>query len=258
MIQARSEGYGKLKKKLAPSLRFNQELYEAVVADHVSPDTVWLDAGCGRHILPQGYEGAEHQIVSRAKLAVGCDTDQLSIGKHISLNRVVVADLEHLPFRAGSFNLVTCNMVLEHLHRPLAVFAEFARVSRERGLLIVHTPNAYSHNVIGARLVSRSMKLRLAEALDGRAADEVFPAYYRANTARRLRTLMAQVGLKEEKLRMVASDGTLALAHPILAALELLYVRLTMLRAFKLLRTSILGSFVKPAGRRLDEYSTND
>jgi hypothetical protein len=141
--------------------------------------------------------------------------------------------------------LITTNMVVEHLKRPSVVFAEFARVARVGGRVIAHTPNAHSHFVLGARLLPRRLKLRLARRLDGREADEVFPAHYRANTRRRLRATMEAVGLREECCRMVANDAIFAMAGSVLAVLELLYIRLTMLRAFRFLRVTILGSFVK-------------
>jgi hypothetical protein len=46
---------------------------------------------------------------------------------------------------------------------------------------------------------------------------------------------------------MVSNDAVLARAHPLLAALELLYIRLTLRPMFRLLRVTILASFVKPA-----------
>src|SRR5262249_17746430 len=157
-------------------------MYERFVSQHISGQTAWLDAGCGKHILPMWRVEAERALVNTAKLAVGCDIDETSLRHHATLTRRFVANLEHLPLRSESVDLVTCNMVVEHLDRPREAFAEFARVLRVGGRLIVHTPNAYSHFVLGARLVPRGPKLRLVRALDGRPADDVFPTRYRANT----------------------------------------------------------------------------
>jgi ubiquinone/menaquinone biosynthesis C-methylase UbiE len=147
----------------------------------------------------------------------------------------------------GSVTLVTANMVVEHLKHPEAVFAEFARVLTPGGRVVVHTPNAYSYFVLASRWLPRAWRLRLVQRLDTRTPDAVFPAYYRANTIRKLRQLMTQAGLIEERCRMVASDAVLA-GLPLLAAIELLYIRLTLIPAFRWMRVTILATFTRPLG----------
>jgi SAM-dependent methyltransferase len=238
--------YFKLKAVLAPRLRFNQVIYEEALTGHVRPGTVWLDAGCGRRILPPWRGDAERALVSTCKLALGCDLDTPAMRVHRTLRRLVASDLAHLPFGSETIDLITCNMVVEHLDDPTAVFAELARVLRPGGRILVHTPNAYSYFVIASRLLpSGPLKRRLAGALDGREEAEVFPTRYRANTPARLRSLMRQAGLREESCHLVANDAVLARVSRVLAAIELLYIRLTLLHAFRLLRVTILASFVK-------------
>lgn len=241
------EDYINLKQRIVPQLRFNQAIYEEAVAEYVSAQTIWLDAGCGHHIFPLWRENAERELVTRARLAVGCDVDHKSIAKHRTLKRLVVANLDFLPIRSGSISLLTCNMVVEHLDRPQQVFEEFSRVLRPGGRLIVHTSNTLCHFVLGSRLLPRRARLRLARVLDTRTPDDVFPTRYRANTPARLRRVAAKAGLNQEKCRMLASDATLAVAHPLLAVAELLYIRLTLCSALRALRCSILGTFVKPS-----------
>jgi hypothetical protein len=49
---------------------------------------------------------------------------------------------------------------------------------------------------------------------------------------------------------MLASDAALAVTHPVLASLELRYIKLTMRSALKFLRCSILATFVKSREKR--------
>jgi SAM-dependent methyltransferase len=244
-VASTMRAYEALKARIAPGLRFNQQIYEEVLTAQVKASTVWLDAGCGRHLLPPWREDQERSLIQRAGIVVGCDVDEGGLRRHRSISRMVVADLERLPFKTGSVQLITSNMVVEHLERPNVVFSEFARILKTGGRVVIHTPNAHSHFVVGARLVPRWLKVRLVRRLDGREADEVFPAHYRANTRGRLRAAMTAAGLREESCRMVANDAVFALAGRIPAALELLYIRLTMTRAFRFLRVTILGTFVK-------------
>jgi 2-polyprenyl-3-methyl-5-hydroxy-6-metoxy-1,4-benzoquinol methylase len=239
--------YYRLKTAIVPHLRFNQSIYEGTLTTHVSPATVWLDAGCGHHILPSWRHEAEQRLAACAKLAVGCDVDAPSVREHKTLDQLLVANLETLPFKSESFDLITSNMVVEHLPAPASVFGEFSRLLRPGGRVIIHTPNVYSHFVLASRLLPDSLKRKVIKRLDGRDAHDVFPALYRANSPSRLRSLMTRAGLRQDWCRMVANDAVLARAHPLFAALELLYIRLTLRPMFRLLRVTILASFVKPA-----------
>lgn len=186
--------------------------------------------------------------MQKAKLVAGCDVDQRSLRQHATVQGLVASDLEALPFRDESVTLITCNMVVEHLDRPLRVFREFARILSPGGRVIVHTPNACSHFAIAARLIPDTIKRKLARALDGRDEADVFPIRYRANTRHKLRCLMASSGLAEETCSMLASEAALQRMHPLLVGLELLYIRLTLRPAFSWLRFSILASFRKSRG----------
>ncbi len=51
----------------------------------------------------------------------------------------IVADAHHLPFEDNSFECIVCKEVLEHTKRPAEVIAEFKRVLRPGGKLILST-----------------------------------------------------------------------------------------------------------------------
>jgi len=50
---------------------------------------------------------------------------------------------EHLPFRAGSFDLVLSNEVIEHVADDRAAVAEMARVLRPGGRAVIFCPNRW-------------------------------------------------------------------------------------------------------------------
>jgi len=52
----------------------------------------------------------------------------------------VVADAEHLPFLAGTFQRVECDAVLEHVCRPEQVMQEITRVAAPSGYVHLVTP----------------------------------------------------------------------------------------------------------------------
>ena len=52
----------------------------------------------------------------------------------------LLADLYHLPFGSGSFDLVIASEVLEHINSPVAGLSELQRVLLPKGKLVVSTP----------------------------------------------------------------------------------------------------------------------
>ncbi|MEW6209036.1 MAG: class I SAM-dependent methyltransferase [Acidobacteriota bacterium] len=237
--------YRRLQRRIAPNLKYSQTIYEEIVREHVRDGSVWLEAGCGHQIFPEWRSSEEQETVSRARMVVGVDLDFEGMKKHRTIERVVYSNLEQLPFASESFGLVTCNMVVEHLADPGAVFKEFYRVLRPGGKVIIHTPNALGYTTIAARMLPQRVRIRLAGILENRPAEDVFPAHYRANTPRRLRALLGEAGFQEEKMRLIATACALYFSR-FLVFFELLYVRLTLLPVMKNLRTNIICVYVKP------------
>jgi SAM-dependent methyltransferase len=98
-----------------------------------------LDAGCG-----VGY-GAEMIARAGASRVVGIDLAPEAIAA--ASERVgemadfQVGDVKDLPFDEGSFDLVVCFEVLEHLEDPEPAITALKDVLREGGLLIASSPN---------------------------------------------------------------------------------------------------------------------
>jgi SAM-dependent methyltransferase len=98
-----------------------------------------LDAGCG-----VGY-GAEMIARAGASRVVGIDLAPEAIAA--ASERVgemadfQVGDVQDLPFDEGSFDLVVCFEVLEHLEDPEPAITALKDVLREGGLLIASSPN---------------------------------------------------------------------------------------------------------------------
>lgn len=52
-------GYSAIRDRIVPGLRSNQAIYEEELARWIGTDSIWLDAGCGHHILPVWRQDAE-------------------------------------------------------------------------------------------------------------------------------------------------------------------------------------------------------
>jgi ubiquinone/menaquinone biosynthesis C-methylase UbiE len=220
--------YGWLRPLIDPQREWTQRVYTNLLGRLINSNTRWLDAGCGHQVSSGWNVFEERQTVQRALCVVGCDATWDSVRKHRSIDKTTVCGLEHMPFRDKEFNLVTLNMVAEHLADPGAVFSELARVLAVDGRLVVHTPNCAGYYLtlmrLGKALLPRSVVLSLVRFLEYREAEDVFPTWYRANTRENLRELMQPSGLIEEHVLMV-TDMPLFYFFAPLCALELLATR---------------------------------
>jgi SAM-dependent methyltransferase len=237
--------YGRLRDTIAPGLRYSQHFYEQQLAASTAPAVDWLDLGCGHRVLPEWRGDAEREIVARCRTVTGIDYDMPSLVKHRSMKRLLRGDIASLPFKNGSFDLVTANMVVEHLTDPERQFREIGRVLRPGGRLLLHTPNALGYLTVMSRLVPERVKRILIKALDSRSPEDVFPTHYRANTPRALERMATNAGLELASCSMVATDALFAVVPP-LAALELVLIRLLLTRPLRTYRSNIIAVLKKP------------
>lgn len=236
--------YDSARKVIAPSLCHSQDVYENVLSSHVSSHTRWLDLGCGHQVLPSWRLEQEEKLVSRCRSVVGLDYDSDSLKAHKSISQRVRGSITELPFTSSYFDLVTANMVVEHLDNPDVQFQEVYRVLKPGGLFIFHTPNALGYLTIGARLVPDRFKDRLVYLLDGRSENDVFETHYKANTRKRIGELAQSAGFELMKIKMLVSEAGFMFVPP-LAVPELVWIRLLMTKSLKPLRTTIIAILKK-------------
>jgi ubiquinone/menaquinone biosynthesis C-methylase UbiE len=98
-----------------------------------------LDAACGTGYgtLMLAEAGAE-SVVGVDASADAVDVARERLGEH---GEILQADLAKVPLEDDSFDLVVCMETIEHLSDGSAAIAEFRRVLRPDGLLLVSSPN---------------------------------------------------------------------------------------------------------------------
>jgi SAM-dependent methyltransferase len=234
------EIYWKVRSFLAPSLEYAQFFYEEALFNQVTGDKFWLDLGCGHQLLSPWRQSCEDELVSQCRHVTGLDLSHDALRTHPSIRQRVTGDISHLPFNAQSFDLVTANMVVEHLADPLGQFCEIRRVLKPGGRFVFHTPNAWGYFGIGRRLMHRRLNYWLISLLDGRPREDVFPIQYKANTAARIAKIACMSGFKVQRIRMIVSSPVFAIVPPLMIV-ELLWLRLLMLKPFKRWRTNIIA-----------------
>jgi len=235
--------YAAAKNVLVPGLRSSQFAYKDTLYLRVNQDTRWLDLGCGHQIFPKWMPTADQDqldISSACEVLVGIDYDFRSLQQHRGLKHKIRGDIERLPFKDQSFDLVTSNMVLEHVRNPRALLAEVRRILRPGGSLLFHTPNSLGYTTLIARMLPDFIKLKLVPFLQARPAEDVFPTFYRFNSVGKINTLASGAGFSVSELRLVESSAQTVMLGPLVVP-ELLVIRLLRLGLFRNLRTNLIG-----------------
>ena len=231
--------YWSIRRIIAPQLRYSQYVYEDILQRYVHPSVDWIEMGCGHSILPSWRAAQERQLVNNCKGVFGIDYDWHSLKAHTTISNKLRGDITRLPFKQESFDLVTANMVVEHLHDPDVQFREIQRILRPKGIFLFHTPNAYGYGVILSRLVPEALKGKLIYLVEGREEHDVFETHYAANTEKAIRALAERSGFEVIEMHLLVTDAIFAMFPP-LALLELLWIRLLMAGPFRSFRTNII------------------
>ncbi|MBI2434569.1 MAG: class I SAM-dependent methyltransferase [Candidatus Hydrogenedentes bacterium] len=184
----------------------------AIIARHMHPTALVLDAGCSRGDpdLPALLAG---------RYTVGCDMDLLGLRANELAHGVVLAPLGKLPFPDNTFDLIACKWVLEHLEQPEIDLGECRRVLKPGGTFIALTPNAYSAFTLISRFIPYRLKQILKGNMFGVHEEDTFRTWYRANSRGRLARLARSVHFETEHLEFLPGMWTFFIFVPFLARL---------------------------------------
>jgi SAM-dependent methyltransferase len=152
-----------------------------------------LGAGDGR------YLALFAALLPPGALLVGCELSHVRARRIEAKGfRVVVAQAEALPFKAGAFDLVTLIEVIEHTLSPGRTLNEASRVLRPGGRLVLTTPNYPVKRLYDIRAAVGRRDLR-------RLRDD--PTHLSPLSARRLERLLA------DRFESVCVEGTAILGE---------------------------------------------
>jgi len=177
------------------------------------PGTVALDAGCGRTSRLRDYR-------DRIVRLVGVDADETAGIANPYLDEFVLADLDDsLPFADASFDLVYANFVVEHLAYPERAFAEWRRVLRPGGTLVLLTSNRASPLMAAADRLPQRVRLAIKRGGAGAVDRDVYPTRYFANTPKRLAHVATVAGFEPVSAEYVGTLHRYSARIPTAAAL---------------------------------------
>ena len=211
-----------------------EKQFEGIIRSFLLPQHAVLDAGCGIRTVAA--------VRGCCRMVVGVDTDERSCSNP-GVDMLVLADLDRLPFRENTFNVVMSHMVVEHLDNPQACFDEFGRVCKDGALVVILTPNLLHYICLITALTPYGFHkwfIRHALGVEG----ESHPTRYRANTPRKLVKMMESAGFTTLEVRCI--DSRPAYLHwltPLFAAGVVYHRLVTRFEKLSCFRSIMIGVF---------------
>ncbi len=118
---------------MGSSITSNEMLLRELLAARPYMGGRLLDMGCGRRPYALIYDDlVEHSIGT-----------EVAFSPHGTTAADAICFGEHLPFADASFDTILCTEVLEHTRAPWHVMAEFARLLRPGGHILLSVPFIY-------------------------------------------------------------------------------------------------------------------
>jgi SAM-dependent methyltransferase len=109
----------------------NRDRFVEQIASQVAPKSRVLDAGAGPGRYRPCFAHCEY-------LAHDFGQEPSTVGRYTKLD--YQCDITAIPVPDGSFDVVLCTEVLEHVPEPIRVIRELSRLLRPEGMLLVTAP----------------------------------------------------------------------------------------------------------------------
>ncbi len=209
------------KKPRPRNVRLSPErVFEEKLRRIIAPGDRVLDAGCGTGKF-FGMDFARE---------IGCQLVGIDLREDLRVNSEidfgVRSELNGLPFADGSFDVVNCRLVIEHVDFPDMVLTEFYRVLKPGGRLAIFTPNVLHYFGAAASLTPHWFHVWFNGRVREFSDEDTFPTRYRANTRRRLGKLFLKSGFSRTDISMVEGAPSVLAFNSLLHGMGLVYERL--------------------------------
>jgi len=177
-----------LKKKYFKSSEHPYRRYESKIGSILKDSDTILDAGCGRTapIL--------RKFAGKAQILIGVDLEDPT--ENIQEVKYIKGNISSIDIPENSIDVVISRAVLEHILDPDAVFKEISRVLKPGGSFIFLAPNLGDYVSLISKIIPNRFHKHIVSIVEGRKMDDVFPAYYKANTHSSIKKLSKKNGFK--------------------------------------------------------------
>jgi len=172
----------------------SREIVERSIKEYnVSEKILVLDAGCGHKSKVSSHPNVFY---------IGTDIVFGDVSRNKDVDYRFVSNLDKIPLKRNSVDIVFSNMVLEHLEDPANFFSDVYQILKPGGYLIFSTPCIYNIVVVVNRLLPDTLSKKLGAVLTNIEEDDIFPTVYRANSISKVRKFYREHNFKEIDLIM--------------------------------------------------------
>jgi ubiquinone/menaquinone biosynthesis C-methylase UbiE len=163
-------------------------IYENFIKERLSPSATILDAGCGRNAPVLS------KFIGHAEKLIGVDLEKCcDINNKI---KYIQGNISNIEIDGGCVDIVISRAVLEHIENPAPVFKEIHRVLKCNGDFIFLVPNIFDYASLVSMTIPNKFHNKIVNKIEGRSLDNVFPAFYRANSYRSIKRLSSERGFE--------------------------------------------------------------
>lgn len=235
-----SESVNRLLEKYYGNSPHPYRIFEDEVGRALRPDSVLLDAGCGRTVP------VLRKFVGRVSRLIGVELVEFTdVPKGIETFQT---NLASIPIPNATVDVIMSRSVFEHLDDPAAVYAEFSRILKPGGCLIFLTANMWDYGTLVARLIPNRFHPAIVARVEGRDEEDTFPVRYRTNTRGAVAGLATGAGLEIAKFQYLGQYPNYLMFNSALFLLGTAYDKLVSRYEFlRFLRGWILVTLRKPA-----------
>lgn len=170
-----------------------------------------LDLGCGVNDILERFRTPDLEVW-------GTDFQRHTHLKHEAWFRQM-GETGKIPFDDGTFDVVICISVMEHVAKPEEFLREVYRVLRPGGRFIGHSISG-RHYVTWIRrsldVLPHSATQKLVKFLYGREEEDTFPTCYRMNKKAAISRSAADTGFDCERFAWYADPGYFSFAPPLI------------------------------------------
>ncbi len=165
----------KLLRKIDPSYRYRWEQWSTVIKQHLTPQSIWADLGCGDSSVIGDLRGC-------AGFAVGIDKE---VSKTGITDNFIRADIHSLPIPYNSVDVATLRFVIEHVKNPREALSEIGKTVKPGGYIMLMTTNRSSPYIFIPSFLPFSIKSWIISILYKINNREILPTFHNWNTDRK-------------------------------------------------------------------------
>lgn len=216
-------------------------IYERAVDALLRPEHTLVDGGCGRTApVLRRYKGKARRLIGVDLVAFDPATREPGI-------EYVAASIGDTGLEPESADLLISRALMEHVEDPRGVFDEALRILKPGGHFLYLAPNLWDYGSLAAWMIPNRLHPWIVAKTEGRATEDTFPTYFRANTRRAVRRLARASGLEIASLRYLGQYPAYLAFNAILFLIGTAYEKLiSRFEALGFLRGWILVDLRKP------------